>query len=209
MNWNAVKEYAVDHIPDPPQQGEDTRKSKKTAGSAHEGKKPATGPGARITPLIKPSAKSYPQVAHAAAQVSAGGSGEQAPQFNAQGATTPNTVSISTPADSLLATVALPDLRGPGADEKKNWVLRKYPQYFKDYLGGNRLQSLNAEEEDVCFWCKDGGDLLTCDYPGCKKVYHSVCVDLGEVEASDGDALERGVAAVGGNRVADDGRCEG
>ena len=110
MNWNAVKEYGVDHIPDPPQQGEDTRESKKTAGSAHQGKKTATGPGARITPLIKPSAKSYPQVAHAAAQVSAGGSDEQAPQFNAHGATTPNIVSTNTPADSLLATVALPDL---------------------------------------------------------------------------------------------------
>ncbi|XP_078446408.1 zinc finger CCCH domain-containing protein 19-like [Wolffia australiana] len=36
------------------------------------------------------------------------------------------------------------------------------------------------EEEDVCFICFDGGDLVVCDRRGCPKVYHPSCVNRDE-----------------------------
>ncbi|KAL9690179.1 hypothetical protein QQ045_010575 [Rhodiola kirilowii] len=35
-------------------------------------------------------------------------------------------------------------------------------------------------EEDVCFICFDGGDLVVCDRRGCPKVYHPSCVNRDE-----------------------------
>ncbi|ESQ50380.1 hypothetical protein EUTSA_v10001877mg [Eutrema salsugineum] len=36
------------------------------------------------------------------------------------------------------------------------------------------------KEEDVCFMCFDGGDLVLCDRRGCPKAYHPSCVDRDE-----------------------------
>ncbi|XP_019083929.1 PREDICTED: zinc finger CCCH domain-containing protein 19-like isoform X1 [Camelina sativa] len=55
--------------------------------------------------------------------------------------------------------------------------------------GGKRKRGRNTKtvkgtgkkkEEDVCFMCFDGGDLVLCDRRGCPKAYHPSCVDRDE-----------------------------
>ncbi|GLU02832.1 hypothetical protein SLE2022_200670 [Rubroshorea leprosula] len=43
-----------------------------------------------------------------------------------------------------------------------------------------RAPSRKKAEEDVCFICYDGGDLVLCDRRGCPKAYHSSCVGRDE-----------------------------
>ncbi|WOL17249.1 zinc finger CCCH domain-containing protein 19-like [Canna indica] len=43
-----------------------------------------------------------------------------------------------------------------------------------------RTTSRRKDEEDVCFICFDGGDLVVCDRRGCPKVYHPSCVNRDE-----------------------------
>ncbi|KAH0452605.1 hypothetical protein IEQ34_019904 [Dendrobium chrysotoxum] len=45
---------------------------------------------------------------------------------------------------------------------------------------GTRLPSRKKVEEEVCFICFDGGDLVVCDRRGCPKVYHPSCVNREE-----------------------------
>ncbi|KAI4367254.1 hypothetical protein MLD38_023013 [Melastoma candidum] len=45
---------------------------------------------------------------------------------------------------------------------------------------GGRASSRKKLEEDVCFICFDGGDLVLCDRRGCPKVYHPSCVNRDE-----------------------------
>ncbi|KAJ6346088.1 hypothetical protein OIU78_008678 [Salix suchowensis] len=57
--------------------------------------------------------------------------------------------------------------------------------------GGKRKRQKNAKapskatskkktEEDVCFICFDGGELVLCDRRGCPKAYHPSCVNRDE-----------------------------
>ncbi|EOX97867.1 Nucleic acid binding,zinc ion binding,DNA binding, putative isoform 2 [Theobroma cacao] len=43
-----------------------------------------------------------------------------------------------------------------------------------------RAPSRKKVEEDVCFICFDGGDLVLCDRRGCPKAYHTACVGRDE-----------------------------
>ncbi|XP_057966122.1 zinc finger CCCH domain-containing protein 19 [Malania oleifera] len=43
-----------------------------------------------------------------------------------------------------------------------------------------RVPSRKKVEEDVCFICFDGGDLVLCDRRGCPKAYHPSCVNRDE-----------------------------
>uniref|UniRef100_A0A7N0TD75 Zinc finger CCCH domain-containing protein 19 n=1 Tax=Kalanchoe fedtschenkoi TaxID=63787 RepID=A0A7N0TD75_KALFE len=43
-----------------------------------------------------------------------------------------------------------------------------------------KAASTKKTEEDVCFICFDGGDLVVCDRRGCPKVYHPSCVNRDE-----------------------------
>ncbi|XP_008812561.1 zinc finger CCCH domain-containing protein 19-like isoform X1 [Phoenix dactylifera] len=43
-----------------------------------------------------------------------------------------------------------------------------------------RAPARRKEEEEVCFICFDGGDLVVCDRRGCPKVYHPSCVNRDE-----------------------------
>nr|QEX51118.1 zinc finger CCCH domain-containing protein 19-like isoform X1 [Cymbidium ensifolium] len=45
---------------------------------------------------------------------------------------------------------------------------------------GTRFPSRKKVEEEVCFICFDGGDLVVCDRRGCPKVYHPSCVNREE-----------------------------
>ncbi|GJS01528.1 putative reverse transcriptase domain, viral movement protein [Tanacetum coccineum] len=43
-----------------------------------------------------------------------------------------------------------------------------------------KMIAKEKEEEDVCFICFDGGELVLCDKRGCPKAYHHSCVDRDE-----------------------------
>ena len=50
--------------------------------------------------------------------------------------------------------------------------------YDQATLQANKLpkEKKSTATDDVCFLCKDGGDLIECDDSKCRKVYHSYCL---------------------------------
>ncbi|XP_012571438.1 zinc finger CCCH domain-containing protein 19 [Cicer arietinum] len=50
----------------------------------------------------------------------------------------------------------------------------------KNSKSSGRVPSRKKMEEDVCFICFDGGDLVLCDRRGCPKAYHPSCVNHDE-----------------------------
>ncbi|XP_071692097.1 zinc finger CCCH domain-containing protein 19-like [Rutidosis leptorrhynchoides] len=64
--------------------------------------------------------------------------------------------------------------RGPGKKRKREGKDSK--AIPKNTNGGKKM----TEEEDVCFICFDGGDLVLCDKRDCPKAYHPACVNRDE-----------------------------
>ena len=79
--------------------------------------------------------------------------------------------------------------KGSGTGRKKD-AIDFYALYHKDYLS-RFIEEIprvkKTVEEAVCFWCKDGGSVITCDCTPnfisgrgkklrCPKVYHEVCL---------------------------------
>ncbi|EXB37116.1 Zinc finger CCCH domain-containing protein 44 [Morus notabilis] len=50
----------------------------------------------------------------------------------------------------------------------------------KNAKSPSKVPSKKKMEEDVCFICFDGGELVLCDRRGCPKAYHPSCVDRDE-----------------------------
>ncbi|CAL5205657.1 unnamed protein product [Lathyrus oleraceus] len=50
----------------------------------------------------------------------------------------------------------------------------------KNSKASGRVSSKKKMEEDVCFICFDGGDLVLCDRRGCPKAYHPSCINRDE-----------------------------
>ena len=72
--------------------------------------------------------------------------------------------------------------------------IRKYrydffSEYLKTYTPLCQPISQTSDSEDVCFICKDGGDVVICECitngETCKKVYHSDCIAGGTGDIAD------------------------
>lgn len=64
--------------------------------------------------------------------------------------------------------------------------------YFQFLIQRELAKSPQDESEDVCFCCKDGGELIECDWPGddlkyarCPKVYHEGDNDVAGIVVMD------------------------
>ncbi|XP_037398222.1 histone-lysine N-methyltransferase NSD2 isoform X1 [Pygocentrus nattereri] len=60
----------------------------------------------------------------------------------------------------------------PPSEDKGRKLRRK--------VTGKRKSQLEVvkEREDECFYCGDGGQIISCKKPGCPKVYHADCLNL-------------------------------
>ncbi|XP_048031723.1 histone-lysine N-methyltransferase, H3 lysine-36 specific isoform X2 [Megalobrama amblycephala] len=60
----------------------------------------------------------------------------------------------------------------PTSDDKARKLKKKVAAKRKSQL------EVTKEREDDCFYCGDGGQIVSCKKPGCPKVYHADCLNL-------------------------------
>ncbi|XP_077103748.1 histone-lysine N-methyltransferase, H3 lysine-36 specific [Siphateles boraxobius] len=60
----------------------------------------------------------------------------------------------------------------PTSDDKARKLKKKVAVKRKSQL------AVTKEREDECFFCGDGGQIVSCKKPGCPKVYHADCLNL-------------------------------
>ncbi|XP_052430657.1 histone-lysine N-methyltransferase, H3 lysine-36 specific isoform X2 [Carassius gibelio] len=60
----------------------------------------------------------------------------------------------------------------PSSDDKMRKMKKKVAVKRKSQL------EVTKEREDECFFCGDGGQIVSCKKPGCPKVYHADCLNL-------------------------------
>uniref|UniRef100_A0A8C1J5L3 Histone-lysine N-methyltransferase, H3 lysine-36 specific n=1 Tax=Cyprinus carpio TaxID=7962 RepID=A0A8C1J5L3_CYPCA len=60
----------------------------------------------------------------------------------------------------------------PSSDDKVRKLKKKVAVKRKSQL------EVTKEREDECFFCGDGGQIVSCKKPGCPKVYHADCLNL-------------------------------
>ncbi|XP_020571648.1 zinc finger CCCH domain-containing protein 19-like [Phalaenopsis equestris] len=65
-------------------------------------------------------------------------------------------------------------------DVRRRGARRRKRSRASSKVQGTRFPSRKKVEEEVCFICFDGGDLVVCDRRGCPKVYHPSCVNREE-----------------------------
>lgn len=63
----------------------------------------------------------------------------------------------------------------------------------KKKMSAKRKSQLQVvkEHEDECFYCGDGGQIISCKKPGCPKVYHADCLNLSKRPAGENRAMRR------------------
>lgn len=67
----------------------------------------------------------------------------------------------------------------PTSDDKARKLKKKVSAKRKSQL------EVTKEREDDCFFCGDGGQIVSCKKPGCPKVYHADCLNLSKRPAGE------------------------
>lgn len=61
-----------------------------------------------------------------------------------------------------------------GSSSSQQKLIENPTQDSCQHVNNISMDGVEEEEEESCFICKQDGEVLLCDYPGCKKMYHKV-----------------------------------